>query len=117
MNSCNDLCQIVLAIRWNDYVLFSRQNICLEHWVHLPVFRLFRLKRVRQLEEQFIYAAIIELRSLSQEHRNLRFLIKDFARAFVLLGYVTKGIHRASTVRFIDRNQVCEIDHVDFLKL
>ena len=65
-----------------------------------------------------IHARVVELRGHGTYYG--KFLILCFPKvvvALVLLAHVTKRIEGAALVKLIEGDQVCKVEHVDFLQL
>ena len=65
-----------------------------------------------------IHARIVELGSHGTHYRKLLVLrFPEVVIALVLLAHVPKRIEGATLVKLVEGDQVCKVEHVDFLQL
>ena len=106
----------VAGTRWWNNVYFFRSTHCpLE--IAFPVGKLFP-KGCHDQGIKSIHAGIVELGSHGTHYRQILLLaVPKVVVADVLLAHIAQGIQGSALVKLVERNQVCKVQHVDFLQL
>ena len=110
-----DLAEVARPCRWDDVYFFRVAHGPLK--VTFPMGK-FSGKPSYHKRIEAIHARIVELGSHGTQYGQILVLrFPEVVVALVLLAHVTQRIEGTSLVKLVEGNQVCKVEHVDFLQL